>query len=75
MECPYCKQEMKRGYLKGDGRQKVRWQEDGNDHALADAVFRVGLPDAVKYSWGKFKIPGEYCKNCKKLIIETGIAE
>lgn len=22
MECPYCKQEMKQGYLKGDGRMR-----------------------------------------------------
>ncbi len=44
MECPYCKQEMKTGYIKGDGR------------------------------W-KFRIPGEYCKSCKKLIIDTEISE
>ena len=75
MECPYCKQEMKRGYLKGDGRSMVRWYEEGQHISIADKVAGTGLPEAVEYSWGKFKLPGEYCKSCKKLIIETGITE
>ena len=75
MEGPYCKQEMKRGYLKGDGRQKVRWQEEGKKTSLADKFAGAGLPEAAKYSMGAFQIPGEYCKSCKKLIIETGISE
>lgn len=75
MECPYCKQEMKKGYLKGDGRQKVRWQEEGKKNSLGDKFARGGLPEAVKYSLVTFQLPGEYCKSCKKLIIETGISE
>ena len=75
MECPYCKQEMKKGYLKGDGRQKVRWQEEGKKTSLADKFAGAGLPEAVKYSLGYFQLSGEYCKNCKKLIIDTGITE
>jgi hypothetical protein len=75
MECPYCKQEMKRGYLKGDGRSKVRWQEEGKKVTFSDKVAGIGLTEATKYSWGTFQLPGEYCKNCKKLIIDTGITE
>ena len=28
MECPYCKQEMKRGYLYGDGRRSEQKEEN-----------------------------------------------
>lgn len=75
MECPYCKQEMKRGYLKGDGRQKVRWQEEGKRISLGDKMAGNGLPEATKYSMGTFQLPGWYCKSCKKLLIDTGITE
>lgn len=75
MDCPYCKQEMKRGYLKGDGRQKIRWHEEGKHIGLVDKMAGIGLPEAVEYGFGTFKIFGEYCENCKKLIIETGISE
>ena len=38
MECPYCKQEMKNGYIKGDGRWKLRWREKGKVHTFADTL-------------------------------------
>lgn len=75
MECPYCKKEMKKGYLKGDGRSKVRWHEEKEKKALVDKIFGVGELDAVEYGFGTFKISGWYCETCKKLIIETGITE
>lgn len=75
MECPYCKKEMKKGYLKGDGRSKVRWNEEGKRVSLGDKMAGSGLPEAAKYSMGTFQLPGQYCKSCKKLIIDTGIAE
>lgn len=75
MECPYCKKEMKQGYLKGDGRSKVRWQEEGKRISLGDKMAGSGLPEAAKYSLGTFQLPGWYCKSCKKLLIDTGITE
>lgn len=75
MECPYCKQEMKKGCLKGDGRQKVRWQGEGKKNSFGDKFAGAGLPEAAKYSLGAFQLPGEYCKPCKKLIIDTEISE
>ena len=36
---------------------------------------RVGEPEAIKYTFLDFKLFGEYCKSCKKLIIDTGITE
>ncbi|MBQ8799920.1 MAG: hypothetical protein IJZ55_10180 [Lachnospiraceae bacterium] len=75
MECPYCKQEMKQGYLKGDGRMSVRWHEEGKRISLGDKMTGSGGLQATKYSWGTFKLPGRYCKSCKKLIIDTFISE
>lgn len=73
MECPYCRQEMKRGYLGGDGRRSVRWHEEGKRLTVADKL--VGSGTVAKATWGTFKIPGAYCRNCKKLIIDTEITE
>jgi hypothetical protein len=75
MKCPYCEKEMERGYLKGDGRSKVRWHKEGERRTIADALGRVGEPEAIKYTFFDFKLFGEYCKSCKKLIIDTGITE
>ena len=75
MECPYCKQEMKKGYLKGDGRTSVRWHEEGEKLTLTDVIAGIGLPEAVRYGFGTFKLPGRYCEKCKKLIIDTEISE
>ncbi len=33
MECPYCKKEMKQGYLH-NGRQPIHWIPDGNKPAI-----------------------------------------
>ena len=57
----------------GDGRRSVRWQEEGKKLMITDKMAGIGL--VAKATWGTFKIPGEYCKNCKKLMIETEIAE
>lgn len=73
MECPYCKQEMKRGYLYGDGRRSVRWHEEGKKLSISDKMAGTGV--VAKATWGTFKIPGEYCKKCRKLIIDIEIAE
>lgn len=75
MECPYCKQEMKQGYLKGDGRMSVRWHEEGKQISFGDKLAGSGVLQAARYSWGTFKLPGEYCSSCKKLMIDTGISE
>ena len=75
MECPYCKQEMKRGYIKGDGRRKVRWHDEEEKKVLVEIIFGVGELEAVEYGFGTFKIFGCYCEKCKKLIIDTGISE
>ena len=42
MECPYCRQEMKRGYLGGDGRRSVRWHEEGKRLTVADKLVGSG---------------------------------
>ena len=75
MKCPYCEKEMERGYLKGDGRSKVCWHKEGKRRTIADALARAGEPEAIKYVFLDFKLFGEYCKSCKKLIIDTGITE
>lgn len=73
MECPYCRQKMERGYLDGDGRRSVRWHEEGKKLSISDKLAGTGV--VAKPSFGLFRIPGAYCKKCRKLVIDVEITE
>ena len=71
MNCPYCENEMTKGALIGDGRMKVRWQNDGEKLNVSDKVFtEKGCIDA-RYSLAQFQITGHCCDKCEKIIINT----
>ncbi len=73
MQYPYCKSEMSSGDIIGDGRTKVRWQAKGEKLSLLDkAITEKGCIKAG-YSLTQFKLSGEYCKSCNKIIIDTGV--
>lgn len=73
MRCPFCNNDMKKGFLTGDGRSKVYWNEENKKIALFDKFLGKGLVDA-KYNFYKFEIESYYCSKCKKMIFETDIA-
>ena len=73
MICPFCTEEMKKGVIIGDGRQKVRWvSEDDNIGLLEKAFTEKGLIDA-RYSLSQFKIESYFCEHCKKIVIDTDV--
>lgn len=75
MDCPYCGSAMQHGEIYGDGRMKVSWIPQSRfpqtfwDKVLSADLHR--LTD-VAYKSG-FWIEADYCKACKKMIIETDI--
>ena len=73
MKCPFCEKEMKKGVMLGDGRTKVRWEPEGKKLGIIEQLSGIGRVDA-EYSWGQFRIPTDYCENCKKMIFSTNIS-
>lgn len=75
MICPYCKQEMQKGIISGDGRSGVYWKTGDKKINFADKVCGMGKIEAVKYTLSSFTIEANYCAACKKIIFETDISK
>ena len=69
MECPYCKNEMVKGVIEGDGRAPFRWINEGEKIGLIDRVFGGG-EIAKSHPFSHTTIEGYNCKSCKKVIID-----
>lgn len=74
MKCPFCEQEMIEGVMSGDGRSRVYWETPGNQLSFIDVIAGKGQVKNVEYSLTKFKIKGDYCPRCKKMIFDTNIS-
>ncbi len=77
MQCPYCGEEMIRGHIsvrieEGD---RVYFLEEGKIMSVFDALKGAGWVTAAKYKNQSCKIDGNYCKACKKIIIDTEVSE
>ncbi len=73
MKCPFCKKEMKKGVISGDGRSKIFWEPQNEKPGVMDKILGKGMIDA-EYSLTKFKIHAEYCDEYKKMIFSTNIS-
>ena len=73
--CPYCNNNMKEGFISGDGRSRVRW-EDANEKVgrFEKAITNKGCI-AAKYTLTSFHIKANYCENCGKIIFDARIIE
>ncbi len=66
MQCPYCNEEMKKGYIQSP-RQQIFWGEEKRKMIIAPSSSDVPLSE------GLFSVPAveSYCcQKCKKIIIE-----
>lgn len=75
MICPYCKKEMEKGVLSGDGRSGVYWKAGEKKVGFMDKMGGTGRLKAVKYSLAVFEIDSYYCSGCKKMIFDTELTE
>lgn len=73
MDCPYCSSEMAKGRLIGDGRAKVRWQDNDEKFGFIDRSFtNKGCIEAYySFSRSEFQISGYFCEKCEKIIINA----
>lgn len=72
MKCPFCGKEMQQGTLSGDGRSALCWETD-KKLGFFDRLGGKGTVETERTVWGKFRIQGEYCPACEKLIFSARI--
>lgn len=75
MECPYCKGEMIKGVLSGDGRMPVVFNQGENKKSFLLSMMGDGQVKAAKHTFFSFAIDAFYCGKCKKMIFDTEIQE
>ena len=74
MTCPFCRAEMQRGVMSGDGRTGVYWKAGDRKASLVDHVVGIGAVKAARRRLGTFTIDNVYyCAACKKMIFDTEI--
>lgn len=73
--CPYCQKEMKKGFVEGDARSRLKWAPEDISaspfcRTLSDANACIAL---TEFSWIKSlsRVEADYCENCKKIIIDV----
>ncbi len=69
MQCPYCGEEMKRGYIHGD-RYSLKWVPEENDKGQLLQWFSKGIK--LTNGFLNNSVESFYCENCKKIIIDVG---
>ncbi|MDO5151389.1 MAG: PF20097 family protein [Oscillospiraceae bacterium] len=73
MKCPYCNKEMIKGVVSGDGRSTVIFSEGIKPTKLLDRLDGSGALIPQKRTLSRFLIDACFCKDCKKLIIDTDV--
>jgi len=73
MNCPYCNKEMKKGVVSGDGRSTVIFSEGDKPTKLLDRLDGSGALLSQKRILSRFTIDACFCKDCRKLIIDTDV--
>ena len=73
MDCPFCRREMDKGILSGDGRSNVRWKAGNKKAGFMDTLSNSGRVTAAKHTLAVFTIESYYCSSCKKMIFDTDI--
>ena len=75
MTCPYCGREMKGGFISGDGRSGVYWNEGTGKRSISDKIVGVGRITAARHTLTQFRIGAFYCDSCKKMIFDAGVSD
>ena len=77
-KCPYCQNEMKRGFIEGDGRGYLIWVDENRKmniaHKIANLFYR-NYNDCIVLSSASYihntRVESNYCDICEKIIIDT----
>ena len=76
-KCPYCQNEMKKGFIKGDGRDDLTWVDENrkrNTMQKIANVFYSNNDDCIVLEGASFihktRVLSNYCDICEKIIID-----
>ena len=75
MICPYCKNEMQKGILSGDGRAPVTWKQGAEKTKLIDRIVGSGTVTAARRTLATFTIEAFFCPDCRKMIFDTDVTK
>lgn len=67
MECPYCGEKMKRGFIHGD-RYSLKWIPEEKDKGALLQWFSKGIK--LEDSYGD-SVESFCCESCKKIVIDV----
>ena len=71
MNCPYCGKEMDKGYIKSS--RHLFWSRGGELETIDgdDLKLSKGFLKSLKGFFVGFSVESNYCKWCKKIIVEV----
>ena len=75
MICPYCKNEMQKGILSGDGRAPVTWKQGAEKTKLIDRIVGSGTVTAARRTLTAFTIEAFFCPDCRKMVFDTDVTK
>ena len=77
MLCPYCNKEMTDGNLSGDGRSPLIFSPGDKRLPFFEMIGGTGKLTAAKTSfWAAgSRVKAQFCKTCKKIIIDTDVVK
>ena len=70
-KCPYCQNEMKKGFIQGDGEQPLIWLEENQEKNFIQKIINnncIVLEEAKMFHITR--VSANYCDMCKKIIID-----
>lgn len=75
-KCPYCQNEMEKGFVEGNGRSGLSWAGENINknvlfRTLSDENSLVILSEAAGNRLEFSRVEAYYCENCKKIIINV----
>lgn len=72
VQCPYCKNDMKKGFVEGDGRNNIIWVEESEKRNFLDNMLgKKCVMLAKREIWVRSSVDAYYCEGCKKVIIDV----
>ncbi|MBR3764096.1 MAG: hypothetical protein IKK57_06045 [Clostridia bacterium] len=76
MLCPYCSKEMTDGNLSCDGRSSLIFSPGDKRMPFFDFIGGTGrLTAAQGGAWSGIRVKAGFCRECRKIIIDTDVVK
>lgn len=76
MLCPYCGAEMIDGNLSCDGRSSLIFSPGDKRLGFCELIGGTGkLTEAKQVPWSGILVKADFCRPCRKIIIDTDVAK